>query len=174
MRSKANKLGYIKNIKLFFSCYFSFNGVYGRVLFWEALLFGYLIFYVFSKIQIPHFDILGWLGYFYIALSAYQKRCRDLHIKGSWIILIVSVFFIYMAVTHPLGIDKTEFFLPISQAILVVYLCVYLYALFMPGKKEKTPDLTSPLLKHPRIYFAACLVVFLIGRWLLLHYDFVL
>ena len=45
---------------------------------------------------------------------------------------------------------------------------------FMPGKKEKKPDLTSPLLKHPRIYFAACLVVFLIGRWLLLHYDFVL
>ncbi len=174
MRSKTKKLEYIKNIKLFFSCYFSFNGIYGRVLFWEALLFGYLILYVFSKIQIPYFDILGWLGYFYISLNAYQKRCRDLSLKGSWIILIVTVFFVYMAVTHPLGIDKTEFFLPISQAILVVYLCVYLYALFMPGKKEKKPDLTSPLLKHPRIYFAACLVVFLIGRWLLLHYDFVL
>lgn len=76
--NKINNLEYIKNIKLFFSCYFSFNGLYGRVLFWEALLFGYLIFYVFSKIQIPYFDILGWLGYFYISLNAYQKRCRNL------------------------------------------------------------------------------------------------
>ena len=169
MRSKANKLGYIKNIKLFFSCYFSSNGVYGRVLFWEALLFGYLIFYVFSKIRIPHFDIVGWLGYFYIALSAYQKRCRDLHIKGSWMIVVVSVFFIYMAITHPLGIDKSEFLLPISQIILFVYLCVYLYAQFMPGKKEADEHLTSPLLKYPKAYFAFCLLLFLLGRGVMLY-----
>ncbi len=169
MMNKINNLEYIKNIKLFFSCYFSFNGLYGRVLFWEALLFGYLIFYVFSKIQIPYFDILGWLGYFYISLNAYQKRCRDLSQKGSWIILIVSVFFIYMAVTHPLGIDKTKFFLPISQAILVVYLCVYLYALFMPGKKEKKPDIVSPLLKRPYLYIGICAILFLLGRGVMFY-----
>ena len=83
--------------------------------------------------------------------------------------MIVTVFFVYMAVTHPLGIDKTEFFLPISQAILVVYLCVYLYALFMPGKKEKTPDLTSPLLKYPKAYFAFCLLLFLLGRGVMFY-----
>lgn len=152
---------------------FSFNGVYGRVLFWEALLFGYLIFYVFSKIRIPYFDILGWLGYFYISLNAYQKRCRDLSLKGSWIILIVTVFFVYMAVTHPLGIDKTEFFLPISQAILVVYLCVYLYALFMPGKKKKA-GFNQPAAETSADLFCSMSCGVFNRTLALLHYDFVL
>lgn len=154
----------IEEIKHFFAYYCSFEGIYKRIPFWGALIFGSLVFYVFSQIPVPYFDVVGWLGYFYIALSAYQKRCRDLHIKGSWMIAVVSVFFIYMAITHPLGIDKSEFFLPISQIILFVYLCVYLYAQFMPGKKEADEHLTSPLLKHPKAYFAFCLLLFLLGR----------
>ena len=166
---KINSLKYVANIKSFFS----FKGVYDRSSFGNTLVFGYLVFYLFSETQIPYWDILGWFGYFYIALNAYQKRCRDLSQKGSWIIAIVSLFFIYLAVLHPLGIDKTEFFLPISQTILMVYLCVFVYALLMPGKKENAPNLTSPLLKKPRIYFATCIIVFLISRWFFLHYDLI-
>ena len=144
----------------------SFNGVLTRLL-WECMIIGYVFYSFFSLTKIPYFDIIGWFCYFYIALSCYQKRCRDLNIRGTLIILGVSIFFIMVEMTRSLNIERTDVLLTISKFIFLIYLGVYLYAQFMPSSKEKDLSLTSPLLKHPNIYFVVCFALFFIGRYVL-------
>ncbi len=146
---------------------FSFNGSLGRMLFFDFMLFGSLFYSLLELTEIPYLNILGWFCYFYIALCCYQKRCRDLNIKGTWIILITSLFFIIYALSHFLNIARTDILFSISKIIFLIYLGVYFYAQFMPGKKEKNPELISPLLKHPNIYFAVCVLIFALGLGIL-------
>ena len=145
----------------------SFNGVLTRLHFWECMIIGYVFYSFFSLTEIPYFDIIGWFCYFYIALSCYQKRCRDLNIRGTLIILGVSIFFIMVEMMRSLNIERTDVLFTISKFIFLIYLGIYLYAQFMPSSKEKGLTLTSPLLKHPNVYFVICVALFFIGRYVL-------
>ena len=147
--------------KIFWDCS-SFKGSFARLPFWGAIVFGSMIYGFCSQIPVPYADNIAWLAYFYISLNAYQKRCRDLSIKGTWIILSVSIFFLYMALMHPSGLDKSPQFLRLSQTIFIIYIFVYLYSQFMPGAKKKDMSKRSPLLKNPPLYFLICVIIYAI------------
>lgn len=143
----------------------SFKGTLTRLLFWDFLVLGYVFYHFLSLTEIPYFDIIGWFCYFYIALSSYQKRCRDLNIKGTLVILVTSAFFIMIGIIRFLDIAKTDVLFSASKIIFIFYLGVYLYAQFMPGAKEKDMNLICPLLKYPNVYFITCMVIFGIAFW---------
>lgn len=144
---------------------FSFKGTLTRLHFWGFLVLGYVFYHFLSSTEIPYFEIIGWFCYFYIALSCYQKRCRDLNIKGTLIILGTSAFFIMAGIIRFLNVAKTDVLFSTFKIIFILYLGIYLYTQFMPGAKEKDINLTCPLLKHPNIYFITCIAIFSIAFW---------
>ena len=144
---------------------FSFKGTLIRLHFWGFLVLGYVFYRFLSLTEIPYFEIIGWFCYFYIALSSYQKRCRDLNIKGTLIILGASAFFIMAGIIRFLNVAKTDVLFSTFKIIFILYLGIYLYTQFMPGAKEKDINLTCPLLKHPNIYFITCIAIFGIAFW---------
>ena len=144
---------------------FSFKGTLTRLHFWGFLVLGYVFYHFLSLTEIPYFEIIGWFCYFYIALSSYQKRCRDLNIKGTLIILGTSAFFIMAGIIRFLNVAKTDVLFSTFKIIFILYLGIYLYTQFMPGAKEKDINLTCPLLKHPNIYFITCIAIFSIAFW---------
>ncbi len=145
--------------------YISFKGTLTRLYFWDFLVLGYVFYHFLSLTEIPYFDIIGWFCYFYIALNSYQKRCRDLNIKGTLVILVTSAFFIMIGIIRFLDIAKTDVLFSAGKIIFIFYLGVYLYAQFMPGAKEKDMNLTCPLLKLPNMYFITCIAIFCIAFW---------
>ena len=166
-----NDSGDIQQIKNTLQRCISFKGTLARFHFWECMIIGYLFYSFFSLTEIPHFNIIGWFCYFYIALSSYQKRCRDLNIKGTWLVIGVSVFFITTGIIVSPDITKTDFLFLIFKIIFLIYLGIYLYAQFMPGKKEKNVNLICPLLKYPNVYFASCIVLYFMAYFVVKSYN---
>jgi hypothetical protein len=50
-----------------------------------------------------------------------------------------------------------------------VYIFAILLLLFFPGRKEKKPDIVSPLLKRPYLYIGICAILFLLGRGVMFY-----
>ncbi len=156
--------------KDFITFHLSFKGAIPYSEFWGIVLFGYLLFYILSNFPGTTFRIIGWFCYFYVVLGACQRRCRDLHIKGTPIILIVSAFYITTALTSYIDVSIVECIPQISNStylygIVPAYVCALLALVFIPGKKEPDLTLTSPLLKYPNIYFIVCCALYLIAKY---------
>ena len=46
----------------------------------------------FKLLPLDSYEVIAWFGYFYVVLSAFEKRCRDLRMQGFWVTLIVTAF----------------------------------------------------------------------------------
>ncbi len=159
VKAEKSKLVLFKDLILFS---LSFNGALARLEYWAILIFGNLLFNILSEFPGTEFKITGWFCRFYVELNATQRRCRDLHIKGTPIILIVSAFYITTALTSYIDVNIVECIPQISDVMIPVYICTLIALVSIPGKKEPDLTLTSPLLKYPNIYFAACCALYLV------------
>ncbi len=148
------------------SFYFSFNGFFNRLQFFGAIMtLNFFLKYLLA-LDIFLISLISLAIVFYAKIAVIQKRSRDLNMKGTFFILIFSL-------ANPMNIylqTMKSFNLPVNfyiqkgfGVVLVLYLLVFLFLQFMPGKKEKNPELISPLLKHPNIYFAVCVLVSALG-----------
>ncbi len=165
-KAEKSKLVLFKDLILFS---LSFNGALARLEYWAILIFGNLLFNILSEFPGAEFRIIGWFCRFYVELNATQRRCRDLHIKGTPIILIVSAFYITTALTSYIDVNIVECIPQISNStylygIVPAYICTLIALVSIPGKKEPDLTLTSPLLKYPNIYFAVCCTLYLIAK----------
>ncbi len=148
-----------------FTFYFSFHGFFNRSQFFGALITLNLFLNIITRQNIWGLSFLCMLIGFYSSLAIIQKRCRDLNIKGTLIILGTSAFFIMAGIIRFLNVAKTDVLFSTFKIIFILYLGIYLYTQFMPGAKEKDINLTCPLLKHPNIYFITCIAIFSIAFW---------
>ena len=83
--------------------------------------------------------------------------------KGTLILFIVSVYFIFLSDTFDL--KKVDFSsINISDMVSIVgtllYYGVFLFALLADGAKDKNLNLTGSLLKYPKVYFFVCCIVY--------------
>ena len=145
------------------SFYFSFNGTFNRLQFFGALVTLNFFFNFVAAQGILFFTFACGLTVFYATLAAIQKRCRDIGQKGSVCILIFSAaypatcYLDYMKEQNIFINDSVE---KILALFIGLYLLVYLFLQFMPEAKEKEMNLSSPLLKYPKIYFVICVIIF--------------
>ena len=51
--------------------------------------------------------------------------------------------------------------------VLLIVIGLWAYLGLMPSSKAKDLTLTSPLLKHPNVYFVVCIALFFVGRYVL-------
>ena len=145
------------------SFYFSFNGTFNRLQFFGALVTLNFFFNFMAAQDILFLTFICGLTVFYATLAAIQKRCRDIGQKGSVCILIFSAAYPatrYLDYVNEQNIFINETMKKILATFIGLYLLVYLFLQFMPGAKEKEMNLSSPLLKHPKIYFAICVTIF--------------
>lgn len=159
-----------KIIRCLSDCTF-FDGTYTRLEFASAIFFTAWLISLPSYFEINSLDTLGSIVFLYVALSASQKRCRDIGITGTPIILIISIFLVYADIFQPSDMYKSGIFRPITTILLIVYILTLFYELLYPGKEEKNPELTSPLLKYPRAYFVFCVILILVGRHVVENYN---
>ena len=124
--------------------YFSCQGYFNRLQFCGALLSINILLNIGTKEGNIFLMIPSALIVFYATLAAIQKRSRDIGLKGTVFILIYK----------PLA-----FF-------AVLYIPVCLFLLFMPGKKEKNPDISSPLLKRPVVYLIICFMLYIASLYI--------
>ena len=145
----------------------SFSGRCPRILYYCFLSLGYFIVTTVKLFEVANVEILGLLIYFYIVLASVQKRCRDFNYKGTLPILIVSIYFIYWIIVVSIGENYKTYFGNISFYVRLVFFVIITFIGLIPSSKEKDLTLTSPLLKHPNIYFVVCFALFFIGRYVL-------
>ena len=148
------------------SFYFSFNGFFNRLQFFGALITLNFFLNLMSSTEnfIIHLLALGIV--FYSTLAVIQKRSRDLNMKGTFFILIFSLanpMNIYLQTMKSINLPVNFYIQKGFGVVLVLYLLVFLFLQFMPEKKEKNPELISPLLKHPNIYFVVCVLISALG-----------
>ncbi len=142
--------------------YFSFQGVFNRLQFFGAVMTINLFFRIIYAQEILFLTLLSALLVFYAMLAVIQKRSRDLKMKGTLFILSYSMFFPVLIYSKLLGIENVmgnNYLKNIFCGIIILYILVVTFLVFMPGSKEKDLSLTSPLLKHPKIYTIACLAI---------------
>ena len=93
------ELAVLKNFCIYF---FSFKGCFPRSAFWGGFLFAHAVRSTldfagymcssFKLLPLDSYEVIAWFGYFYVVLSAFEKRCRDLRMQGFWVTLIVTAF----------------------------------------------------------------------------------
>ena len=159
--------------------YFSFQGFFNRLQFFGAFatLNAFLGFT--NSFNFLPLTILGALIVFYAALAVIQKRCRDIKMKGSAFIIIFSLAFLptrYLIYLKEHNLEEYRLLITGHLKFLLgffpsLYILVCLFLQIMPGRKQKDPDLISPLLKRPFIYFAICLIISLIICFLMMEYT---
>ena len=186
--------------KELYEYFLSFSGYSTRLGFFLSIFIIYLL-----CCYLPLPAIFVWFICFYTNVTTFQKRCRDIQIKGTLIILIVSAFFITAALTPPLNMDVKDCAPRSTPYLAGAYVAVLLFMMIVPGKlskrdsemaneqqrelneqkepdkqrelneqKESTKDdstldenMTCPLLKYPKIYFASCCLLYFIGKYLI-------
>ena len=148
------------------SFYFSFNGFFNRLQFFGAIMtLNFFLKYLLA-LDIFLISLISLAIVFYSTLAVIQKRSRDLNMKGTFFILIFSLadpMNIYLQTMKSLNLPVNFYIQKGFGVVLVLYLLVFLFLQFMPGKKEKNPELISPLLKHPNIYFVVCVLISALG-----------
>ena len=148
------------------SFYFSFNGFFNRLQFFGAIMTLNLFLKYLLALDIFLISLISLAIVFYAKIAVIQKRSRDLNMKGTFFILIFSLadpMNIYLQTMKSLNLP-VNFYVERSFGVVIgLYILVLLFLQFMPGKKEKNPELISPLLKHPNIYFAICVLISALG-----------
>ena len=148
------------------SFYFSFNGFFNRLQFFGAIMtLNFFLKYLLA-LDIFLISLISLAIVFYAKIAVIQKRSRDLNMKGTFFILIFSLadpMTTYITTMKSLNLPVNFYIQKGFGVVLVLYLLVFLFLQFMPGKKEKNPELISPLLKHPNIYFVVCVLISALG-----------
>ena len=106
-----------------------------------------------------------------IFIAATQKRCRDINIKGTWIILLVSIFFtleVYVVYLDVNGVKLKNYF---DYGLVLINLFAFALFLIITLRRSKNKNdntLISPLLKHRYLYELISFFVYLCGYKILL------
>ena len=92
---------------------------------------------------------------FYPILIIIQKRCRDFNQNGTIFILAASIAMILGVGTYFVSSENNEFagYIKKIAAISALFTCGLC---FIPSKRITDKDVSSFLLKYPRIYAGMC------------------
>ena len=150
-------------VKENFLRYFTFKGTIDDWQFFAAVFLAEFICLFLGYFPIPHLDLVNYFIYGYIMLIAYQKRCRDVGLKGTPIIIFITLYFFYTAILNPPGIDKYGILGTISTISDWLYALLTIFMMLRRSSPNKNAELTSPLLKHPYLYVLACTGICLWG-----------
>ena len=147
--------------------YFSFDGRFNQLQYMVALITLNLFYEIVDAQNIGALTAIASFVAFWATLAGIQKRCRDLNHKGSIITLVYTGAFLltdyYDNITLP---NVLEY---VWGGFVFVYIFALLLLLFFPGRKEKKPDIVSPLLKRPYLYIGICAILFLLGRGVMFY-----
>lgn len=156
--------------------FFSLQGTFGRVSYLAIFMFWHMILTYIAKLDNLIILQIVYVIAFCSVISAVQKRCRDLNLKGTFFIFVFSMaypllqYFNYMKLHDLSRIALRENFF--VGPVAVACLFMHLYLLLAPGKKDKNLVLISPLLRYPLYYFGLWIVLYFIGFYHLFHRVF--
>ena len=147
--------------------YFSFDGRFNQLQLLGALITLNLFYEVVDAQNIGALTAIASFVAFWATLAGIQKRCRDLNHKGTIITLVYTGTFLltdyYNHITLPKVLEN------VWRGFGVLYVLSFIIVLFFPGRKEKKPDIVSPLLKRPYLYIGICAILFLLGRGVMFY-----
>lgn len=141
--------------------FFSFEGRFNRLDYFE-LTVG--VNSIFSYILMKDYFCLSVFAYFFVfycMIISIQKRCRDLEISGSLLILLFSICFPIFTLIRLLKINDIRVN-DFSQLSVLIMMGIHLFFLFMPGKPYSVKDISSPLLKNKYIFFICNYLFFIV------------
>ena len=151
--------------------FFALSGRSGRFAYMALLAFWGMIINGILSLDILPLLHLGVLVACISIIFITQRRCRDFHCKGTFFILVSSLgeithtWFLYIR-AHDLS-TSISLDIPAIKWVSTLGACVYLFLLLFPGKKDRTFTSTSPLLKHPIVYFGIWFILYLGGFYCL-------
>ena len=140
---------------------FSFKGFANGLQFGIATSIAFISNDILSKLDVS-LTIRNFI-YGYIMLVAFQKRCRDINIKGTLIIIFITLAFFYVAIFEALKLDMYGYLDTTSKFFLHAYAFLVLTMMILPSSQIKNAELTSPLLKYPYLYVLVCIGICLWG-----------
>lgn len=147
--------------------YFSFDGRFNRLQFWGALITINLFLRIVTEQGFVILTTIASFVAFWATLAGIQKRCRDLNHKGTIITLVYTGAFLLTDYYDNITLPKVLEY--VWGGFVFVYIFALLLLLFFPGRKEKKPDIVSPLLKRPYLYIGICAILFLLGRGVMFY-----
>ena len=95
MKEIPAELAEFKKFFSFKGCFSRFEFLYGfAVAGFACSILNFAGFICFELMSLPSdsFRFIGWFGHFYVMLSSFEKRCRDLCMQGFGVTLIVTAF----------------------------------------------------------------------------------
>ena len=147
--------------------YFSFDGRFNQLQLLGALITLNLFYEVVDAQNIGALTAIASFVAFWATLAGIQKRCRDLNHKGTIITLVYTGTFLLTDYYDNITLPKVLEY--VWGGFVFVYIFALLLLLFFPGRKEKKPDIVSPLLKRPYLYIGICATLFLLGRGVMFY-----
>ena len=147
--------------------YFSFDGRFNQLQLLGALITLNLFYEVVDAQNIGALTAIASFVAFWATLAGIQKRCRDLNHKGTIITLVYTGTFLLTDYYDNITLPKVLEY--VWGGFVFVYIFALLLLLFFPGRKEKKPDIVSPLLKRPYLYIGICAILFLLGRGVMFY-----
>ncbi|MBO6280929.1 MAG: hypothetical protein J6N49_00210 [Alphaproteobacteria bacterium] len=154
--------------------FFSNAGYFGRLDYLGVVCIFSLLLEQVMKLGYISADICVYMMFFCASIAAVQKRCRDIGIKGTFLVAVFSIllpveFYLKYCRLHDF-VFQNHWKAGVGFVVLILLLC-HVFLLSVPGKSEKNSGLTSPLLKYPYIYTSICFIGYLIGFYLLIQYK---
>ena len=147
--------------------YFSFDGRFNQLQLLGALITLNLFYEVVDAQNIGALTAIASFVAFWATLAGIQKRCRDLNHKGTIITLVYTGTFLLTDYYDNITLPKVLEY--VWGGFVFVYIFALLLLLFFPGRKEKKPDIVSPLLKRPYLYIGICAILSLLGRGVMFY-----
>ena len=147
--------------------YFSFDGRFNQLQLLGALITINLFYEIVDAQNIGALTAIASFVAFWATLAGIQKRCRDLNHKGTIITLVYTGAFLLTDYYDNITLPKVLEY--VWGGFVFVYIFALLLLLFFPGRKEKKPDIVSPLLKRPYLYIGICAILFLLGRGVMFY-----
>ena len=150
--------------------FFSFKGFIDGSQFFSATAISSVVDSVLKKFDVS-LIIINFI-YGYIMLIAFQKRCRDINIKGTLIIILATICFFFTTIFEPFGLDDIGILDTISKIVFHLYTLLVLLMFFYPTSPNRNADLHSPLLRYPYVYVLVCIFLALWGiDWVSSHQN---
>ena len=140
--------------------YFSFDGRFNQLQLWGALITINLFCEVVEAQNIVALTAIASFVAFGATLAGIQKRCTIITLVYTGTFLLTDY---YDHIALPKVLEY------VWGGFVFVYIFAILLLLFFPGRKEKKPDIVSPLLKRPYLYIGICAILFLLGRGVMFY-----
>lgn len=143
---------------------FSFRGKYDSDMFWQVVLYTLLIVLIPTRFMSTYAFLVGGIFCFYIILAAYQKRLRYMGRKGTWHIIILSVYAMWCFLSVLLPENK---FIQDDKGLPFIIFAFSFAELEGTKTPENDKDISNPLLLYPFLYLI-CFVSVTALLWYLL------